>query len=192
MNVSRGARVVTDDVHSKSWETMSKVERQALRTTIQTFKGATFGNKLADGTPLCEMMLWKVFLADSCGRKWIGNGAALSKAAEDYADAKNEFRDLLESRADSLSRRVEVAGDIFRDALMVQASLDPPDVPPPPTGAGALPAEIAMLEAFLDDVGIAQRQQVVGRFKGVHQLLRRDDPALKGVAVLIILSKMIC
>jgi hypothetical protein len=51
-NVSRGARVVTDDVHSKSWDKMSKVERQALRTTIQTLKGATFGNKLADGTPL--------------------------------------------------------------------------------------------------------------------------------------------
>ena len=75
---------------------------------------------------------------------------------------------------------------------MAQVSLDPPDVPPPPTGARALPAEIAMLEEFLDDVGIAQRKQVVVRFKGAHLRLPRDDPALKGVAVLIILSKMIC
>ena len=163
-----------------------------MRTTIHTFKGATFGNKLADGTPLCEMMLWKVLLADSCGRKWIGNGAALAKAAEDYADANNDFRDHLESHADSLSRRVEVPGDIFRDALMVQVSLDPPDVPPPPTGARVLPAEIARLEEFLADVGIEQRKQVVVRFKGAHLVRRRDDPALKGVAVLIILSKMIC
>ena len=128
----------------------------------------------ADGTPLCDKMLWKVLLA---------------KAAEDYADANKEFRDLLESHADSLLARVEVPGDIFRDALMVQVSLDPPDGPPPPTGARVLPAEIAILEEFLDDVGITQRKHAkfVVRFKGAHQVLRRDDPALKGVAVLIIL-----
>jgi hypothetical protein len=36
-----------------------------------------------------------------------------------------------------------------------------------------------MLEGFLDDVGIAQRKQVVVRFKGAHLVLLRDDPALK-------------
>jgi hypothetical protein len=65
-NVARGATVVTDNVQSKSWEKMSRVDRQALRTIIQNFSGESFGHKLLDGTSLSEKMDYKVLKADSC------------------------------------------------------------------------------------------------------------------------------
>ena len=160
-NVARGATVVTDNVQSKSWEKMSTVERRALRTIIQNFRGESFGHKLLDGTSLSEKMDYKVLQADSCDRNWTGNAAALARATEDLAVARNDFRVALELQVDS-----------------VPPGLDPPSGVPPPHVLPA--AEILRLGEFLDDVPVARRRQVLGRFQGVHLVRRRDDPRLEG------------
>ena len=160
-NVARGATVVTDNVQSKSWEKMSTVERRALRTIIQNFRGESFGHKLLDGTSLSEKMDYKVLQADSCDRNWTGNAAALARATEDLAVARNDFRVALELQVDS-----------------VPPGLDPPSGIPPPHVLPA--AEISRLGEFLDDVPVARRRQVLGRFQGVHLVRRRDDPRLEG------------
>ena len=177
-NVAHGSRVLTDDFQSKSWGNMSKVEKQALCTTLQTFNGATFGHKLADGTPLCETMRYKVLLADSCDRDWMGNAATLAKATEDVSVASKAFRDHLEHQVDLVPPE-PFPGDVYRDALKIQVALKPPV--PPPQGSRVLPAEMVALQDFLEDVDLSVRKKVVNQFAGVHLHLPRGDPELTGV-----------
>ena len=60
-------------------------------------------------------MDFKVLQADSCNRNWTGNAAALAKATEDLAVARNEFRDALELQVDSVPpARVLPAAEILR------------------------------------------------------------------------------
>ena len=56
--------------------------------------------------------------------------------------------------------------------------LDPPSGVPPPHVLPA--AEISRLGEFLDDVPVARRKQVLGKFHGVHLVRGRDDPTLQG------------
>ena len=155
-NVAHGSRVLTDDWQSKSWEKLSKAEKLALRTTLQTFKGATFGNKLADGTPLCEMMHYKVLQADSCSRDWIAEDQSVESVPPE-----------------------PFPGDIFRDASSVQVALEPPV--PPPQGSHVLLAEMGVLEDFLEDIGLSVRKKVVEQFAGAHLHLPFGHPELTGV-----------
>ena len=176
-NVAHGSRVLTDDSQSKSWEKLSIVEKLALRTTLQTFNGATFGHKLADGTPLCETMRYKVLLADSCDRDWMGNAATLAKATEDLSVASDAFRDHLEHQVDLVAELLP--GDLYRDALKIQVALEPPV--PPPQGSRVLPADMVALQDFLEDVDLSVRKKVVNQFAGVHLHHPRGHPELTGV-----------
>ena len=81
---------------SKKWVALSREDKIRMYGKLQTFDGEALSGELPDGTKVCDMMHYKVILADSCSRTWKEKAKCIAEQRESFNLILEEVRNNFE------------------------------------------------------------------------------------------------